>query len=507
MKKYRNGVLSAFFGVFQQLITLVFSLIVPRLFIQSFGSEVNGLLSSLASLFSYLALLEAGVGTMTIQALYGPIGRKDTTAINEIMSATSYYYKRAGAYYFIGIIAIAIIYPLTVSTTIPASTIVAVTVFSGIGGVINFWVQGKYLLLFQAEGKLYLTSIVATVIYVVQNAMKIVLLKLGYNVIAIYISYFVISLCQMLFYLCYIRRNYKWLSLKERQNRKVFSQSKSVLILEIARLICGHTDILVLTYIAKDLTACSVYAVYSMIFNAVSNMLRTIFGSFSYLLGQTYNNDRSNYLSIHEKYEAISMSGAFAAYSIAYVLTGPFVRLYTAGITDARYIDPYLPILFTVMKLLPWAREASGRVIDYARHFNQMKWRAVLEAAINLVASIILVVSFGIYGVVLGTIVAYLWRVNNMITYANKVILKRKLWKTYRRIITNVCCFTGVYVINQHINLQAPNLMSFFLIALVCGTAICFLYCVQLACFERESTKFLLHSLEAVLRKRKHNPV
>ena len=60
--KYRNGILSAEFGILQQLVTLIFGLIVPRLFIQTFGSEMNGLLSSLGNLYSYLALVEAGVG-------------------------------------------------------------------------------------------------------------------------------------------------------------------------------------------------------------------------------------------------------------------------------------------------------------------------------------------------------------------------------------------------------------------------------------------------------------
>ena len=67
--KYKNGILSAGFGLLQQLLTLIFGLIVPRLFIQTMGSEVNGLLGSLANLYSYLALVEAGVGTMAIQAL------------------------------------------------------------------------------------------------------------------------------------------------------------------------------------------------------------------------------------------------------------------------------------------------------------------------------------------------------------------------------------------------------------------------------------------------------
>ena len=177
--KYRNGVLSAIFGVIQQVLTLIFGLIVPRLFIQTFGSEMNGLLSSLGNIYSYLALVEAGIGTTAIQALYGPLGRDDKRSINQIMAATAHYYNRAGFIYLAGVLLIAIIYPLTVSTTIPSGTIFALTILSGSGGVINFWVQGKYMVLLQAEGKKYLMSIVTTVVYVASNITKIVLLLLG----------------------------------------------------------------------------------------------------------------------------------------------------------------------------------------------------------------------------------------------------------------------------------------------------------------------------------------
>lgn len=80
--KYKNGVLSAALGIIQQLLTLSFGLIVPRLFIMTFGSEMNGLLGSLGNLYSYLALVEAGVGTAAIQALWGPLGRNDKRSVN-----------------------------------------------------------------------------------------------------------------------------------------------------------------------------------------------------------------------------------------------------------------------------------------------------------------------------------------------------------------------------------------------------------------------------------------
>lgn len=503
-KRFKNGVLSAVFGILQQLLTLIFGLIVPRLFIRTFGSEMNGFLSSLASLYSYLALLEAGVGTAAIQALYGPLGRNDRKSVNEIMSATAHYYNRAGLFYLLGTLAIAIIYPLTVTTEIPKMTIFAVSILSGVGGVINFWVQGKYMVLLQAEGKKYLMSIVTMVIYVASNLMKIVLLYMGFNVIVIHVGYCVITLCQMLFFMVYIRRNYQWLDLHEKQNRMALSQSGAVLVQEIARMICHHTDILVLTYVARDLASVSVYTVYLMIYSTVERLFSTLFGSFHYLLGQTYNTDKEHYMIMHEKYEAISMTGAFAAYLIAFVLTGPFIKIYTAGITDAKYVDPYLPLLFTSMKLLASSREASSRVINFAGHFKQMRWRAILEAVINLTVSVVLVIYLGIYGVLLGTIVAFLWRANDIIIYANKVILNRSAWKTYRRWIVNLVWFAAIWFGFHMIKLPIHNFVSFFVWGAVCGIIVCCLFYVELWIFEKDAQAFLNRTIKNAVWKSLH---
>lgn len=497
--KYRNGVLSAIFGVIQQVLTLIFGLIVPRLFIQTFGSEMNGLLSSLGNIYSYLALVEAGIGTTAIQALYGPLGRDDKRSINQIMAATAHYYNRAGFIYLVGILLIAIIYPLTVSTTIPSGTIFALTILSGAGGVINFWVQGKYMVLLQAEGKKYLMSIVTTVVYVASNVTKIVLLLLGYNVIAIHVGYFIISLLQMAFYYVYMHRGYSWLDLKVEPDCTALNQSKAVFVQQIMWMICSNTDILVLTYVARDLKAVSVYAVYLMVYSAVEKLFTTLFGSFHYLLGQKYNTDKAGYMPLHRIYESLSMYGSFALYTTAFVLITPFMRVYTAGITDTQYVDPYLPFLFTIMHLLSSTREASSRVINFAGHFKQMQWRAVAESAINLTVSVVLVLKLGIYGVLIGTIIAYIYRTNDIIIYANKKVLCRNCWNTYKKVIINVCCFVMIAFLFQTVDLSVNRFFEFFIKGIPCGLLICIAYLLVMTVFEKDASQFL----KSLFRKRK----
>lgn len=497
--KYRNGVLSAIFGVIQQILTLIFGLIVPRLFIQTFGSEMNGLLSSLGNIYSYLALVEAGIGTTAIQALYGPLGRDDKRSINQIMAATAHYYNRAGFIYLAGVLLIAIIYPLTVSTTIPNGTIFALTILSGAGGVINFWVQGKYMVLLQAEGKKYLMSIVTTVVHVVSNIIKITLLLLGYNVIAIHIGYFIISLLQMVFYYIYMRKGYSWLNLKAEPNFEALSQSKAVFVQQIMWMICSNTDILVLTYVAKDLKAVSVYAVYLMIYSAIEKLFTTLFGSFHYLLGQKYNTDKAGYMPLHRVYESLSMYGSFALYTTAFVLTTPFMRIYTSGVTDTQYVDPYLPFLFTIIHLLYCTREASSRVINFAGHFKQMQWRAVVESVINLTVSVVLVLKLGIYGVLIGTIIAYIYRTNDIIIYANKKILCRSCWNTYKKVIINMSCFSMIVLASQTIDLSAKSFLDFFIMGIPCGLLICIGYLLVMIIFEKDAS----HFMKKLFRKQK----
>lgn len=501
--KYKNGVLSAGFGILQQLLTLTFGLIVPRMFIQAYGSEMNGLLSSLGNIYSYLALVEAGVGTVAIQALYGPLGRNDRDGINSIMSATAHYYNRAGFIYLLGVIIIAIGYPLTVSTTIPFWTVFSLTILSGLGGVINFWVQGKYMVLLQAEGKKYLMSITTMVIYVSQNIIKITLLLRGFNVVAIHIGYFIISLLQMLFYLFYIRRNYAWLNLKAEPNKAALNQSNAVFVQQITWMICSNTDIMVLTYVCGDLKAVSVYTVYLMVFSTVEKLFSTFFGSFHYLLGQKYNTDKAGYMPMHRAYESLSMTGSFALYTIAFLLTTPFMRVYTAGITDVAYVDPYLPFLFTFMHLLASSREASSRVINFAGHFRQMQWRAILESVINITVSVILVLKFGIYGVLLGTIAAYLYRTNDIILYANKYILTRSSWNTYKLWLMNMALFGLLCFGFSFIDLTVGGFAGFFLTAIPVGMVVCLSYFLMMWIFTKDAAVLMMKTVRKMFSRKK----
>ena len=155
-------------------------------------------------------------------------------------------------------------------------------------------------------------------------------------------------------------------------------------------------------------------------------------------------------------------------------------------------IDPALVILFATVALLENSRLSSAKAIHVAGHFRQTQWHAWTEMIVNIVVSLIGVLKWGIYGVLIGTIAALLFRANAMIIYANKKILHRSPWKTYRRWLVNLALFIAVTVLSKplfaHIALDTyPRIILWA--AITCVIVIPLFFAVA-SLFDRETYRY-----------------
>ena len=58
----KKAIINIISSLVLQLVTVICGFIVPRLFIKSFGSNVNGLVTSITQFLAYITLLESGFG-------------------------------------------------------------------------------------------------------------------------------------------------------------------------------------------------------------------------------------------------------------------------------------------------------------------------------------------------------------------------------------------------------------------------------------------------------------
>lgn len=470
MSNRKKSLKNFIFSLLSQGITIALGLILPRLWIVSYGSEVNGLLSSLSQFLVYLGLFEAGVGAATMQALYKPVAQKNWDGINGVLAATHGYYKKTGRWYFVGLLTLSLLYPVFVDSSLSYPTIFGAVFFSGIGNVVSFYLQGKYYFLLSADGKTYITSILGTIFHIASSFLKILLIYLKVNIVFILAACFALQCIQVACLLWYVKKQYPHIRLDVPANNGALAQKNFALVHQISSLVFRNTDVLILTFFC-DLRIVSVYSLFKMVTSQLDTLLGIPLSSINFAQGQIYQTDKKRYIQRMDLLDSYYSAVVYAIFSVTLYLFPAFMRLYTAGVTDANYVDGWLALLFVLCSLLDRSRVLMISTIEYAGHYRQTLPQTIIETVINLVVSLIGVWLLGIYGVLIGTVAALAYRTNDVIIYANRKLLERSAWRTYSIYLLNIVCFLLTQLL-FHTIFGKIEIDSYWLFALVgCGTS------------------------------------
>lgn len=500
VKKSINNMAST---ILYQILTLALGIVIPRLVIVSLGSESNGLLNSVNQALTYLALLEGGIGLTITKALYGPVATDDRDEINGIISAANLFFKKVGVAYFFGVVLISIVFPLTIQTTLPPFTVFAVVVLTAMPAVINFFFQQKYRILISIYGKNYVLTNLTTVTYVWSSVIKITLLLNGFGLIAVQMLYFCIQLAQMLFISWYIRRLCPWLNIKAQPLKNKIGQRSAVFLHQIASFVFSSTDMLILTYFC-NLKVVSVYSIYAMLFSAVKGLGQNFVTSFTFAMGQKFHTDFEEYKKLHNITETCNMVINFALFLVLYNCILPFLKLYTAGISDILYVDTLLPVLFVSISLLEAGRYPSQKAIEFAGEFQNTRSHALLEAIVNLVVSIVGVQIVGIYGVLLGTIAALLVRNILMINFAFKKILNMSPLRYVKKWTINLAVFIVLASVASVLTstMEFSSYISLVLFAVVLGIVALAAFSGVAYIYDRAAVSYIVRFMRNKLLRR-----
>jgi O-antigen/teichoic acid export membrane protein len=479
---------------------LLLNLFVSRVILVGYGSEVNGLLSSTNQVFTYIALLEAGIGTATIRALYAPIANKDKSSIQEVLLSSKTYYRRAAVLYIICTVIIAVIWPFLLDTGISRFTIFGLILIHGLSSALSFWFTSTITNYLVASGSNYVNNYVHIGVTILTYVFKIIICYLDMSIVFISISLLLVNIIKCIIYLCYMKKNCPEFFVQKKGDLSLLKQRNSFLAHEISGVIFSSTDTIIIS-IFCGLAEASVYTVYTMVTAAVKNIIWQALSGTYYILGDSYSKDKDEYIKTHDAFNAILITVTFALFTVAYVLALPFVGLYTSGVTDANYLDLRLPLLFVLIELLSICRQVDNNLIKISLHAKETIVRSAIESAINLTISIVLVQFIGIYGVLIGTIVALLYRANDIIIYANKKILKRSPIKEYRVYVFNFAIFGVIALLNKKLNVEIVSYGQLFLYAVIVFVTVMIVYCLANILFNLKTVKPLFKKLKNAKRK------
>ena len=94
-----------------QFTTLVCGFILPRIILGHFGSEINGLVNSIAQFLQMIAFLELGVGAVVSSSLYKPLSEKNSKKTSEIYVSAANFFRKLAIILAIYVIILIVIYP------------------------------------------------------------------------------------------------------------------------------------------------------------------------------------------------------------------------------------------------------------------------------------------------------------------------------------------------------------------------------------------------------------
>ena len=461
--RIKNNLISS---LVYQVVLISLSFLLPRLYLENFGSEVNGVLQSIKQIFTYMCLLEAGVGLATTQALYKRIGEKDYKSASSVLSATNSYYIKTGIVYLCLVLVIAVVYAYAIPTSIDSNILFFIVILNAVPGLFSYFVQAKYRILMEVDGRKYVLNNSETIVQLASNAGKILVLLLTDSLILIQLVYCVIALIQLVYLYFYAKRKYKWLDLKAEPDFEAISQKNSVLVHQLSGMVFNNTDVILISALC-DFKAVSIYAIYNIFFSQVQNFITSIVSSFTFALGQMFHTDRERFDKLYNAYETFYIMATFIIYTLMAVFLLPLIQIYTSGINDAEYTNAFLVLLFVIMNLLANGKLPATGIIEYSGHFEKTRSHSIWEMVINLTVSVAAIMYMGICGAILGTIVALIYRSIVTIYYSNRKVLKRSQLCTYKIVISNVVVFAvimAVFFVDTFSNISFLRLVLYGLV-------------------------------------------
>lgn len=423
--KVKQIILNMIVGFSLQFILMVVGFLFPNIFINMFGSDMNGFVSSINQLYAYLILIEGGVNAATLQALYNPIAHSNYGQANAVLSASKNFIKKVSKYYLLLVLGLSLIYPFTINIEMSMFSRIQVIFYTGLASYFRFYGFSTFTNLLKAEGKEYTASLFLNLNTLLIYLLKIILMLNGRGIIEVQGIGVLITLSQWGILKLFEKKYYKWINYNVKPNDEALSQSNSVLIHQVATLVFDNTDILLLTYFT-NFTTVSIYSIYRLVLNGVRSIASQISTSFNFVIGHGIQGNLEIFQKRFDLYDLFFINLVFSMGLTMYFLLLPFMNIYTLSFVDSDlYIDSTLVILFSVQFVVLVSRVPASQLINSAGHFKKTQHHSIIEAVLNLIISLLLINYYSIYGILFGSIFATIYRTVIMIDYSNRNILKR----------------------------------------------------------------------------------
>lgn len=458
-----------------QIINMGIGIILPRVMLVFFGSEINGLFSSITQFIAYLTLVEAGISGSVIFYLYKPLSEKNYLKINSIINAARLFYVKTGVIFILLMILLAIIYPLFIKTDLLSyKEVFLLVLIIGMSGVLDFFVMAKYRVLLTADQKTYVISI-ATIVSNLFNVLIITILAfLKFDIVMVrFYAIFSILLRSAILY-TYTKIKYAYVDFKVKPDNSALNKRWDAFYLQLLGVF--HNGIpIVMASIFTSLKTVSIYTIYMVAISGIRGLFSIFDSGLASGFGEVVSkNDKKTLQKAYLEFEFIYYFIITTVYSVSIFLIGPFIKIYTAGIKDVDYTSEILCFLFVFNAFCYNLKNPQGMMVISAGLYKETRIQSTIQAGILTFGCIILAPKYGLVGILIASILSDIYRIIDLMFFIPKNVTHLSYKVTLKRIITFSSVFLLLSYIANKINFSIISSIHQWILAAIYSTVIIF---------------------------------
>lgn len=448
-----------------QLTTIICGFILPRLILGAFGSEVNGLVNSITQFLGIISFLELGVGAVVQSALYKPLAEKRQDDVSKIIASSNKFFTRLGQILLGYVIILVIVYPQFAGGNFGFAYTATLIIAISISSFAQYFFGIVNRLLLTADQRGYIQYNAQTIAVIGNTIACFILIYLNCSIQAVKLTTSLIYLLQPFLVYLYVRRHYK-IDRKIKYSKEPIAQKWNGIAQHVAAVILDGTDTIVLTLFAT-LSDVSIYSVYYLVVKGVKQLFLSMTNGITALIGELWAKQELEELNKTFSWtEWIIHTGTTLIFGLTAILVVPFVKVYTAGVHDANYIQPLFAALIVAANAGHCLRLPYNIVILAAGHYKQTQNNYIIVAIINIIVSVATVRAWGLIGVAIGTLVAMAYQTIWMAIYDSKYLIKWPIKNFLKQIFVDILTIVVGFFATRMITMQKSSYFAWIVLAI-----------------------------------------
>ncbi len=403
-----NSLKNVAVNIGSQLLNLLLSFLCRTVFIWTLDAVYLGVSSLFSNILSLLSVAELGIGTAITFSMYQPLAKNDHKKLAALMGLYKKAYHTIGGIVAVAGLALTPFYRLLINNPPDIPNLTLIYLLYVFSSSVTYFLSYKQTIIV-ADQKSYICALYQYGFSITQNIIQILILFATKNFILYLCTQILFSFFTNFFLARKAEKMYPYLktyrneTLKKSDRESIVKNIKAMFLHRIGGAVVNGTDnILISKFFGLTLTG--IYSNYFLITNMLSGLIAQIFTGIAASvgnLGAVESDERSYhvYLSIH-----FAGFWIFNFCSIAlFCLFNPFIPLWT-------HKDMTLSVLTVFFIALNFYATGMRQVTLMFKNAFGLFWydryKAIVEAAVNFIASILLARYIGVAGIFLGTFIS-----------------------------------------------------------------------------------------------------